>query len=448
MTKDMTTGSPVKLIISFAIPMFLGMLFQQFYSMVDTVIVGKYLGVNPLAGVGSTSSLNFMVIGFCTGVCNGFAIPVAQMFGAREESRLRRFVANSTWLCIVFSVVMTLAVVAVCRPVLRLMNTPEEIFEYAYIYIVIIFWGIPCTFLYNILAGIIRSLGDSRTPVVFLAISSAFNIVLDFVSILILHMNVEGPALATVISQGISGVICLFYMKKKYPILKASREEWKPDGKYMKRLCFMGIPMGLQYSVTAIGTLVLQAAINGLGAAVVAGVTAAQKINAFISCPVESLGQTMAPYTGQNMGAGKIDRIGKGLRDASLVGFAMSSVCFLIALLTGKQLCLLFLDASETEIIAYAYEFLLFCTGGYCLLTLVNTVRFTIQGMGFSIFAITSGVMEMIARVLASTVIAGKIGFIGICLAHPLAWVFADAFLIPAFFYCKKKIVKTTNSKK
>lgn len=443
MTKDMTTGSPVKLIISFAIPMFLGMLFQQFYSMVDTVIVGKYLGVNPLAGVGSTSSLNFMVIGFCTGVCNGFAIPVAQMFGAREESRLRRFVANSTWLCIVFSVVMTLAVVAVCRPVLRLMNTPEEIFEYAYIYIVIIFWGIPCTFLYNILAGIIRSLGDSRTPVVFLAISSAFNIVLDFVSILILHMNVEGPALATVISQGISGVICLFYMKKKYPILKASREEWKPDGKYMKRLCFMGIPMGLQYSVTAIGTLVLQAAINGLGAAVVAGVTAAQKINAFISCPVESLGQTMAPYTGQNMGAGKIDRIGKGLRDASLVGFAMSAVCFLIALLTGKQLCLLFLDASETEIIAYAYEFLLFCTGGYCLLTLVNTVRFTIQGMGFSIFAITSGVMEMIARVLASTVIAGKIGFIGICLAHPLAWVFADAFLIPAFFYCKKKIVKS-----
>lgn len=442
MTKDMTTGSPVKLIISFAIPMFLGMLFQQFYSMVDTVIVGKYLGVNPLAGVGSTSSLNFMVIGFCTGVCNGFAIPVAQMFGAREESRLRRFVANSTWLCIVFSVVMTLAVVAVCRPVLRLMNTPEEIFEYAYIYIVIIFWGIPCTFLYNILAGIIRSLGDSRTPVVFLAISSAFNIVLDFVSILILHMNVEGPALATVISQGISGVICLFYMKKKYPILKASREEWKPDGKYMKRLCFMGIPMGLQYSVTAIGTLVLQAAINGLGAAVVAGVTAAQKINAFISCPVESLGQTMAPYTGQNMGAGKIDRIGKGLRDASLVGFAMSAVCFLIALLTGKQLCLLFLDASETEIIAYAYEFLLFCTGGYCLLTLVNTVRFTIQGIGFSIFAITSGVMEMIARVLASTVIAGKIGFIGICLAHPLAWVFADAFLIPAFFYCKRKIMK------
>lgn len=441
----MTTGSPVKLIIGFAIPMFLGMLFQQFYSMVDTVIVGQYLGVNPLAGVGSTTSLNFMVIGFCTGVCNGFAIPVAQMFGAREESRLRRFVTNSTWLCISFSVVMTLTVVAACRPVLRMMNTPEEIFEYAYIYIVIIFWGIPCTFLYNILAAIIRSLGDSKTPVIFLAVSSVLNIALDLISIRILHMNVEGPALATVISQGVSGVICLLYMKKKYPVLRGTREEWRPDTKYMKRLCFIGIPMGLQYSVTAIGTLVLQAAINGLGAAVVAGVTAAQKINAFISCPVEALGQTMAPYTGQNMGAGKLDRIGKGLRGASLMGFGVSVFCFLTALLLGKQMCLLFLDASETEIIAYAYQFLLFCTGGYCLLTLVNTVRFTIQGMGFSVFAILSGVMEMIARVLVATVVAGRMGFSGICLAHPTAWLFADVFLIPAFFYCRRKLEKHEN---
>ena len=442
MTKDMTAGSPVKLIISFAVPMFLGMLFQQFYSMVDTVIVGKYLGVNPLAGVGSTTSLNFMVIGFCMGVCNGFAIPVAQMFGAREESKLRRFVANSAWLCIGFSVVITLIVASACKPILRLMNTPAEIFDYAYLYIVIIFCGIPCTFLYNILAGIIRSLGDSKSPVVFLAISSLLNIALDFISILGLHMSVEGPALATVISQGVSGIICLFYVKRKYPILRASREEWKPDAKYMKRLCFMGIPMGLQYSVTAIGTLVLQAAINGLGAAVVAGVTAAQKINAFIACPVEALGQTMAPYTGQNIGAGRLDRIGKGLRDASLAGFAISALCFLTALLTGRQLCLLFLDAGETEIISYAYQFLLFCTGGYCLLTLVNTVRFTIQGMGFSIFAITSGGMEMFARVLAAVVIAGKIGFTGICLAHPMAWIFADLFLIPAFFYCRRRIEK------
>ena len=442
MTKDMTSGSPAKLIFGFAIPMFLGLLFQQFYSMVDTLIVGKFLGVNPLAGVGSTTSLNFMVLGFCMGVCNGFAIPVAQMFGAKEEHRLRRYVTNGAWLCIVFSIVMTLVVVAVCRPVLVLMQTPEEIFEYAYVYIVIVFWGIPCTFLYNILAAIIRSLGDSKTPVIFLAISSGINIVLDLVFVLVFDMGVEGPAIATVLAQGISGIICLWYMYRKFPVLHASRDEWKPELHYMGKLCYIGVPMGLQYSVTAIGTLVLQAAVNGLGAAVVAGVTAAQKINMFISCPIESLGQTMAPYAGQNMGAGKIDRIGKGLKSAVLMGWGVSIICFLIAVLFGKQLTLLFVDAGETEIITYSYQFLLFCIGGYCLLTLVNTVRFTIQGMGFSVFAILSGIMEMIARILAATVVVQMIGFAGTCLAHPMAWLFADVFLIPAFFWCRKKVAK------
>lgn len=438
----MTSGSPAKLIFGFAIPMFLGLLFQQFYSMVDTLIVGKFLGVNPLAGVGSTSSLNFMVLGFCMGVCNGFAIPVAQMFGAKEEHRLRRYVTNGAWLCIVFSIVMTLVVVAVCRPVLVLMQTPEEIFEYAYVYIVIVFWGIPCTFLYNILAAIIRSLGDSKTPVIFLAISSGINIVLDLVFVMVFDMGVEGPAIATVLAQGVSGIICLWYMYRKFPVLHASREEWRPEFSYMGKLCYIGIPMGLQYSVTAIGTLVLQAAVNGLGAAVVAGVTAAQKINMFISCPIESLGQTMAPYAGQNMGAGKIDRIGKGLKSAVLMGWGVSIICFLIAVLFGKQLTTLFVDASETTIISYSYQFLLYCTGGYCLLTLVNTVRFTIQGMGFSVFAILSGIMEMIARILAATVVVQMIGFAGTCLAHPMAWLFADVFLIPAFFWCRKKVAK------
>ena len=442
MTKDMTSGSPAKLIFGFAIPMFLGLLFQQFYSMVDTLIVGKFLGVNPLAGVGSTSSLNFMVLGFCMGVCNGFAIPVAQMFGAKEEHRLRRYVTNGAWLCIVFSIVMTLVVVAVCRPVLVLMQTPEEIFEYAYVYIVIVFWGIPCTFLYNILAAIIRSLGDSKTPVIFLAISSGINIVLDLVFVLAFDMGVEGPAIATVLAQGISGIICLFYMYRNFPVLHASRDEWKPELHYMGKLCFIGIPMGLQYSITAIGSLVLQTAVNGLGAMVVAGVTAAQKINMFISCPIESLGQTMAPYAGQNMGAEKYDRIGKGLKSAVGMGFAVSVLCFVLAIFFGKQLTMLFVDASETTIISYSYQFLLYCTGGYCLLTLVNTVRFTIQGMGFSVFAILSGIMEMIARILAATVVVQMIGFAGTCLAHPMAWLFADVFLIPAFFWCRKKVAK------
>lgn len=440
MTKDMTEGSPLKLIIAFAIPMFLGTLFQQFYNVVDTVIVGRFLGVEQLAGVGSTGSLNFMVIGFCSGVCSGFAIPIAQQFGAKQYSELRKYVANSFWLCAVFSVVITVVVVALCRPILVLLNTPEDIFEYAYTYITIIFCGIPCIILYNVLASIIRSLGDSKTPVVFLAIASGINIVLDIVFIVGLGMGTEGPALATVISQGLSGVVCFWYMKKKFEILKTSKEEWKPQKNYMKKLCMMGIPMGLQYSVTAIGSLVMTTAINGLGSMAVAGVTAAQKISIFLSAPIESLGMTMAPYSGQNMGAGKIDRIGKGLKSASICGFVLSGVMLVVVLLFGKKLPLLFLDASNETVIAYAYQYLLTASSAYCLLTLVNAVRFSIQGMGFSVFAITAGVLEMVARTICGAILVPLIGFTGACLGNVLAWILADAFLIPAFFHCRNKV--------
>lgn len=442
MTKDMTEGKPLRLIIGFAIPMFFGMLFQQFYNMVDTIIVGKLLGVEQLAGVGATGSLNFMVIGFCSGLCSGFAIPVSQKFGARQESELRKYVANCIWLCIGFSVVLTAAVAVLCRPILVLMNTPEDIFEYAYVYIVIIFLGIPCTILYNILASIIRSLGDSKTPVIFLAVSSVINIILDLVFIVCFQMGVEGPAAATVIAQGVSGLICLWYVRRKFEILRMSKDELKPRAGYMYRLCYMGIPMGLQYSVTAIGSIIIQSAINGFGSVAVAGVTAAQKISMFITCPIEALGTTMAPYTGQNMGAGKLDRIGSGVKAASLCGFAVSGGLFVIVWLFGKQLPLLFLDTANEEVIAYAYQFLLTASAGYCLLTLVNVVRFSIQGMGFSVFAITSGVLEMIARGLAGTVLVKYFGFTAVCTAHILAWVFADSFLIPAFFHCRNRLRK------
>ena len=310
-TKNLTEGSPARLILEFAVPMFLGLLFQQFYSMVDTMIVGKFLGMKPLAGVGATGSLNFMVIGFCIGVCNGFAIPVAQKLGAKDYSALRRFVANVTWLCLAFSVVMTVIVSILCGDILRFMKTPEDIFSYTYWYMLIIFLGIPCTFLYNILAALIRSLGDSKTPVIFLALASVLNIGLDLVFIIVFRMGVKGAALATVLAQGISGLCCLWYIGKRFPILRGTKEEWKPLPKYMIRLCAVGIPMGMQYSITAIGTLVIQAAVNGFGSTVVAGVTAETKLGNFVSCPIEALGQTMAPYVGQNMGAGNTERAKK-----------------------------------------------------------------------------------------------------------------------------------------
>lgn len=440
MTKDLTTGSPLKLIITFTFPAFLGMLFQQFYNVVDTIIVGKLLGIGPLAGVGATGSLNFMVLGFCMGICNGFAIPVAQKFGAGDQVELRKFVANSLWLVAIIALVLTVPVCVYCRPILRVMNTPEDVFEYAYQYIFIIFLGIPAALLYNILAAILRSLGDSKTPVLFLALSSVLNIGLDIISIKLWGMGVDGTALATVISQGVSGVICFFYMKKRFTVLQMSQEERRPDGAKMKRLCYMGIPMGLQYSITAIGSLVIQATMNGFGSVAVAGATAANRINGFLTCPIEALGASMAPYVGQNLGAGKLDRVSRGVIDASLCGFVSSGVLYVIIWLYGAQLTGIFLDAPDPAVTAYAVEFLRIVGAGYCLLTLVNVVRFSIQGLGFSVLAILSGVMEMIARCFAGLVIAPHIGFAAVAMGHPLAWLFADIFLIPAFLLCRKKV--------
>ena len=419
------------------------MLFQQFYNVVDTIIVGKLLGIGPLAGVGATGSLNFMVLGFCMGICNGFAIPVAQKFGAGDQVELRKFVANSLWLVAIIALVLTVPVCVYCRPILRVMNTPEDVFEYAYQYIFIIFLGIPAALLYNILAAILRSLGDSKTPVLFLALSSVLNIGLDIISIKLWGMGVDGTALATVISQGVSGVICFFYMKKRFTVLQMSREERRPDGAKMKRLCYMGIPMGLQYSITAIGSLVIQATMNGFGSVAVAGATAANRINGFLTCPIEALGASMAPYVGQNLGAGKLDRVSRGVIDASLCGFVSSGVLYVIIWLYGAQLTGIFLDAPDPAVTAYAVEFLRIVGAGYCLLTLVNVVRFSIQGLGFSVLAILSGVMEMIARCFAGLVIAPHIGFAAVAMGHPLAWLFADVFLIPAFLLCRKKVAST-----
>ena len=342
--KDMTKGSPMKLILGFLIPMLFGLLFQQFYSMMDTIIVGKYLGVRALASVGSTGSINFMIIGFCMGICSGFSIAVAQKFGEKNERALRRYVANSGYLAVGFAVVMTAAVCVLCRDILRLMRTPEDIIDGAYAYIFVIFLGIPVTYLYNMLSGIIRSMGDSTTPLYFLLISSVMNVALDLFTIVVLKMGVAGAAWATVISQGVSGVLCLLYMKKKFTILKMEGDEWKPDLNSMKILCGMGIPMGLQYSITAIGSVVIQTAVNTLGSVAVASVTAGSKVSMFFCCPFDAMGATMATYCGQNVGACKLDRLGQGVRDCAVLGGGCSILLFGAMLLFAPECAMLFLD--------------------------------------------------------------------------------------------------------
>lgn len=440
--KDLTVGSPMKLILGFAFPMFLGLLFQQFYSLVDTMIVGKYLGVDPFAGVGSTGSLNFIVIGFCMGLCSGFSVPISQSFGAKDFPLLRKMVTNSVWLCTFFSVVITTLMLLFCRPVLTWMNTPENIFEYAYIYIFIIFAGIPCTILYNMTAAILRALGDSKSPIIFLAISSAINIGLDLLLIIVFRMGVDGAALATVVSQGVSGVISIIYIKKKFDILAMEKGDWKLERHLAGKLTGVGIPMGLQYSITGIGSVILQTAVNGLGSIYVASMTAGSKINIFLACPFDALGQTMAPYAGQNIGARKLGRVGKGLRAACIIGFIVSGLMVIVVKLFGDQLTMLFLDEKDPVIMQNSTQFLIIVSAFYCLLTLVNTVRFTIQGMGFSSLAIIAGVMEMIARGIAGMLLVPAFGYLGACYSSPLAWLLADAFLIPAFFLCKRKVAR------
>ena len=437
--RDMTKGNVFNIILGFAIPLLLGMLFQQFYSMVDTIIVGKYLGVSALASVGSTGSINFMIIGFCMGVCNGFAIPVAQKFGAGNFKKLRKYVFNSGFLAIVFSAVMTLIVCVFCRQILIAMRTPEDIIQGAYSYIYVIFLGIPATYLYNLLSGIIRSLGDSKTPLFFLIISSIINIILDLFLIIYMHMGVAGAAWATVIAQAVSGILCLIYMRKKYSVLKFESDELKIDGYCIRRLCYMGIPMGLQYSITAIGSVILQAAVNGLGSIIVAAVTAAGKISMFLCCPFDALGSTMATYTGQNIGAGKLERISEGIKKSMIIGSVYSIVALMISVFFGKSLALLFVNENEIEILAKVSENLIIIAAFYIPLCIVNVVRFTIQGMGYSTFAILAGVCEMIARALCGFILVPIFGYVAVCLASPVAWIFADAFLIPAYKYVINK---------
>ena len=441
-TQDMTTGNPSKIILGFSIPLLLGMLFQQFYSMTDTIIVGKYLGVEALAAVGSTGAINFMIIGFCMGICNGFAIPVAQKFGASDYKLLRKYVVNSAFLSIIISTVMTVIVCVFCREILVLMKTPSDIIDGAYEYIFIIFLGIPATYLYNLLAGIIRSFGDSKTPLYFLFISSVLNIILGLYFIAVLDMGIAGSAWATVISEGVSGICCLVFMKKKYEILKFEKDELKINTKCISRLCYIGIPMGLQYSITAIGSVILQTSVNHLGSAVVAAVAAASKISAFLCCPFDALGSTMATYAGQNVGARKLDRISKGIKSSLIIGSVYAIIALVISSFFGRSVALIFIDSNEVEILSEVVKFLIIVASFYIPLCFVNVVRFTIQGMGYSTFAILAGVCEMIARTLCGFVMVPIFGYIAVCLASPFAWICADAFLIPAYKIVLKKLKK------
>ena len=446
-TKELTAGSPLPLIFNFTIPLILGNLLQQTYSIIDAAIVSRFLGIDALAGVGASTSVIFLIIGFCTGCCGGFAIPVAQKFGARDFVTMRGLVRVSIKLSAIISFAIAVVTALLCSPILHWMQTPDTIFREAYLYLLITFIGVPLTFFYNLLSNIIRALGDSKTPFVFLVFSTLLNIFLDLLFILVFHWGVSGAAIATISSQGVSAFLCYRYMNRKFTVLHHEETDRYSQRRLARELLLIGTPMGFQFSITAIGCIMLQSANNALGTVCIAAFTAAARIKMIFICMLESLGIAMATYCGQNFGAGRLDRIRKGIGAAFLMMSVFVIVVNGLLWIYSEDMAMLFIDASEPEIIAKTAQFLHVSALFMPFLGTLCIFRYSIQGVGFTQLAMFSGVAEMVARILVSVVAVPLWGFAAVCFGDPIAWVFAVAFLAPAYFYVLGRMKKSVSAK-
>lgn len=438
----MTVGSPVKLIIQFMIPMFLGNVFQQFYNIVDSIVAGQFIGVDALAAIGSTGSLMFFVTGWLNGLSSGFAIIVAQRFGARKYDEMRHYVAMSFYLMAAFALVMTAAFLALNEPILRLMNSPENVMQDVKSYMGIIYAGLIITAAYDILAAVLRALGDSRSPLYFLIISAGINVVLDIALICVFGMGVEGCAYATVLAQGISAMCCIIYIVKKYPILHLKKENFAISLDSFRRLIALGIPMGLQFSITAIGTIIVQGAVNIYGTTYMAGFSAAGKIQNIASMVAVSMGATIATYVGQNRGAGKMDRVKQGVNYCWIMLLVWSVIEMVLMYFGGKYFTYLFVNSSQTDVINVSVTYFHTVFWAYPFLCTIFLFRNALQGMGYGLVPMLGGVFELVARTAIVVFVAGKTTFAGVCLADPVAWIAALIPLIPYYFHIMKKSFK------
>lgn len=441
-TKDLTIGKPLKLILNFAIPLWFGYLFQQVYNIVDTMIVGKGIGVDALAGVGATGCVCFLIIGFASGVCDGFALPVAQWFGAKKEVELKKTVGNACALVAILACILTIVTTFLCRNILIWMNTPSDIIEMSYKYLIVILIGIPGTMLFNFTAALLRAVGNAKVPVYILAFSAVLNIILDLLFVLVFRFGVSGAAAATIIAQAISGICGVVYIVVKIPVLHFKKSDIVLKKDTSVRLLWMGLPMGFQYSITAIGTVVVQAAVNGLGSIYVAGMSAAFKVEMFAETVITAFAATMATFSGQNVGAGMLDRVKKGLLEATGVTCIYSVIVAIVFSIFGKHFMLLFVNASETAVVETGATALTIMGIFFIPLAVLNLFRLSIQGMGFSAFSLFAGIAELIGRSGVAIIFVPIFGYIAACFASPVAWVFACIFLVPAFFLCLKKLKK------
>ncbi len=440
--KDLTTGSPIKLMLLYALPVLAGNICQQIYNFADTIIVGQKLGENALAAVGTTGSMYFLVNGFVIGITSGFAVHVSQRFGAKDYDGMRNSVFNAVFLWGLITVIITALAMIFSKPMLRLINTPDDIIDDAQRYILTIYAGILAPMLYNAASCILRAVGDSKTPLYFLMVSAVLNIGMDLFFIVVLKMGVFGAALATVIAQFISGVACIVYMIVKFSILRITKADMHINGSIIKTHLTIGLPMAFQFSITAIGTIVLQGAINKFGATRIAAYTAASKTEQLVTQIAGASGVTTANFVGQNIGAGRYDRIKKGVRAWSFVTIGAAILAMVVIFFFGRDICGLFIKNRNPVTLDSSMVYLNTVIVFFIPLFLIFVFRNALQAMGKTFMPLMAGVFELVARTIASFTLPDVIGFKGVCLAGPIAWVSAMTPLLVTYIIYMVKFKK------
>lgn len=448
---DLTKGNPLKLIIMFTGPLLIGNIFQQLYSVIDTLIVGRTIGVNALAAVGSTGGLNMLIIGFCTGTTAGLSIMTAQRYGAQDYKGVKRSFATSIVISAVITLILTVISVIFARHILVIMKTPASIIVDAQKFITIIFAGIFASMAFNLLSNIIRALGDSRTPLFFLVIGVIVNILFDFIFILGLHMGVEGAGCATVSAQIIVAILCLVYIYRRIPILVLRRKDFKITKKDITDHLKVGLPMGFQSSIIAIGSIVLQIMLNTLGASAVAAYTAAGKIDQLATQVGNSFGIALATYAAQNYGAREYGRISKGVRQTLTVSIIFSLVMGALIIIFGRPLVNLFIGDQQPQVTALAQIYFRFNSSSYFILAILFAIRYTLQGLGQSFIPTLAGIAELFMRIFAGIILVRMLGFTGASMANPLAWIGSCLVLLSSYFktmqQLKRRAAKQTLEK-
>ena len=418
-------------------PLLLSGVLQLLFNATDIVVVGQFAGANAMAAVGSTTSLFNLLINAFIGISVGANVLVARFCGERSYDGVQETVQTSLLTGLIGGVILVVLGIVLARPMLTLMQTPDEVIEGAVLYMRVYFIGMPATMIYNFGAAVLRAVGDTRRPLYFLMAAGVMNVLGDLLFVCVLGMGVAGAAIATVVSQLGSGLLCVAYLKKRFPILHMEKDDWKTSRPEAMRLLGMGVPVGLQFSITAIGSVILQSAVNSLGAVCVSGVAVAGKIYTLLACPFDALAMAATNFTGQNLGAGKYDRIRQGTYACLFIGILYCVLYILIAQFGTRYLSLLFMNADEAaSVMDYTQQLSVAFAYATPLLLAVNVLRLSIQGMGYSRLSLISGLLEMLARTVVSLWAVPAFGFDAACLASPFAWLLADCFLIPAFYGC------------